>query len=126
MRYQFIGLSLFFLFCSVWAGDKVDGVAVYERACKTCHIPQMAQALKSPAVHDKAAWAGRMKAAQIEAKKDPKQYPTALDYLVAQVRQGKGAMAAGGACVNQSTENKQCTDAEYKAAIEYMSQAASK
>jgi cytochrome c5 len=102
------------LYSSAQAADAPDlGKQTYEKACVTCHTPTMAAALKSPAVHDQAAWDVRFAAAEQAAKQDPTTYPQAIDFLVAQVKKGKGAMAAGGACTD-------CTDEAYKAAILFM------
>lgn len=97
------------------------GEAIYKQACKTCHNPSTAPLMKSPVVHDVAAWKLRIDAAKAAAKKEPAKYKDAMAFLVATIKQGKGAMPAGGMCVDQSTTDKKCTDADYIAAIKFMS-----
>lgn len=77
-----------------------DGKAIYEKACKTCHAPATAAALKSPAVHDAAQWSPRL------AK--------GMDALVASVTKGLNAMPPMGMC-------NDCSADDFKAAIEFMS-----
>jgi len=96
-----------------------QGKKIYEQACRTCHDPSVATALNSPIVFDKKAWDERFEKAKIAAKADDR-YKDAMAYLIAQVRNGKGAMVAGGMCLNENTPDKKCTDDDYKAAIEYM------
>jgi cytochrome c5 len=79
---------------------KPDGAKVYAMGCNACHAAGVAGA---PKFGDKAAWALRSKAG--------------LDALVASVTKGKGAMPPKGAVAN-------ATDAELRAAVEYMLAAA--
>lgn len=44
------------------------GKYTYEIACKNCHAPNLAQAIKAPPAFDKKAWKLRFKQAKIEAK----------------------------------------------------------
>ncbi|MDO6621160.1 MULTISPECIES: c-type cytochrome [unclassified Shewanella] len=74
-----------------------DGEAVYNKACTVCHSMGVAGA---PKTHDAAAWEPRL------AK--------GLDALVATVKTGLNAMPPGGMCTD-------CTDEDYKNAIEFMS-----
>ncbi|MBV7316405.1 cytochrome c5 family protein [Shewanella sp. NIFS-20-20] len=74
-----------------------DGEAVYNKACQVCHSMGVAGAPKS---HDVAAWEPRL--------------AQGMDTLIATVKTGKGAMPPGGMCTD-------CTDEDYKNAIEYMS-----
>ncbi|RLV60672.1 cytochrome c5 family protein [Parashewanella curva] len=76
-----------------------DGKAVYDKACHVCHSMGVAGAPKS---HNEADWAPRLK--------------LGLGELVKVVKKGKGAMPPGGMCTD-------CTDADYQAAIKYMSSA---
>ncbi|MGB0895301.1 MAG: c-type cytochrome [Parashewanella sp.] len=76
-----------------------DGKAVYDKACHVCHSIGLAGA---PKVHDTAAWAPRLK--------------LGMDALIKVVHTGKGAMPPKGTCMD-------CTDADFKAAIEFMSKA---
>jgi cytochrome c5 len=75
----------------------VDGEAVYNKACVACHAAGVAGA---PKTHDADAWAPRL--------------ALGMDALVATAIAGKGAMPPKGLCAT-------CTDAELKAAIEFMS-----
>jgi cytochrome c5 len=74
----------------------VDGKKVYESACLACHAAGVANA---PKLGDKAAWGPRIK--------------TGTDAMVKSVITGKGAMPAKGG-------NGALTDAQIKAAVEYM------
>ncbi|MGI2261669.1 c-type cytochrome [Shewanella sp. GXUN23E] len=74
-----------------------DGEAVYNKACQVCHAMGVAGA---PKAHDAAAWEPRL--------------AQGLDTLVATVKAGKNAMPPGGMCTD-------CTDEDYKNAIEFMS-----
>ncbi|TKB49526.1 c-type cytochrome [Ferrimonas aestuarii] len=74
-----------------------DGEAVYTKACQVCHAAGVAGA---PKLKDAAAWEPRM------AK--------GIDKLVESVKTGLNAMPPGGMCMD-------CSDEDYKAAIEYMS-----
>jgi cytochrome c5 len=79
---------------------KIDGAKVYAMGCNACHAAGVAGA---PKLGDKAAWAARSAAG--------------VDALVAAVIKGKGAMPAKGAVASAS-------DAELRAAVEYMLAAA--
>lgn len=82
---------------SLLAGQAcADGKAVYDGTCATCHKDGVAGA---PKLGDKAAWAARIK--------------TGNDAMVSSVIKGKGAMPAKGGKASLS-------DAEVKAAVEYM------
>ena len=74
-----------------------SGEAVYKKACQTCHAAGVAGA---PKKGDSAAWKARL------AKGMPA--------LVKSIKAGKNAMPPGGMCTD-------CSDADYKAAIKYMS-----
>jgi cytochrome c5 len=81
------------------AAAKVDAAAgkkLYDGACMACHATGVAGA---PKFGDKAAWAPRLQ--------------TGLDALTASVIKGKGAMPPKGAAPT-------ATDAELRAAVEYM------
>ena len=78
------------------AAAAVDGKKVYEGACMACHAAGVANA---PKLGDKAAWAPRIK--------------TGTDAMVKSVITGKGAMPAKGG-------NGALSDAEIKAAVDYM------
>ncbi|MCL1141061.1 c-type cytochrome [Shewanella pneumatophori] len=74
-----------------------DGKAVYDKACQVCHSMGVAGAPKS---HDAAAWEPRL--------------GKGMDALVSSVKSGLNAMPPGGMCTD-------CSDEDYKNAIEYMS-----
>ncbi|ROS00166.1 cbb3-type cytochrome c oxidase subunit III [Sinobacterium caligoides] len=74
-----------------------DGKAIYDKSCHVCHAMGVAEA---PKAHDVAAWAPRL--------------GQGMPALIAVVKSGKGAMPPGGMCSD-------CTDEEYKLAIEFMS-----
>ncbi|HSH06604.1 MAG TPA: c-type cytochrome [Burkholderiales bacterium] len=78
------------------AAGPADGKAVYGKACVACHVAGVANA---PKLGDKAAWAPRI--------------GTGIDALVKSVIGGKGAMPP-------KAGNPSLTDAEIRAAVEYM------
>ena len=73
-----------------------DGKAVYDKVCVACHAVSVAG---SPKIGDKAAWAPRIK--------------TGIASLVQSVTKGKGAMPPRAG-------NPALTDAELKAAVEFL------
>ena len=82
------------------ASAKPDGKKVYDTTCMVCHGTGVAGA---PKFGDKAAWAPRLKAG--------------ADALYATALKGKGAMPAKGG-------NNALSDADVKAAVDYMAAAA--
>jgi cytochrome c5 len=78
------------------AAAGADGKAVFDKVCTVCHTAGVAGA---PKPGDKAAWAPRIK--------------TGIDALQQSVTKGKGAMPP-------KAGNPALTDAEIRAAIEYM------
>ena len=97
------------------------GKNTYQIACHNCHAPQFATAIKAPPAFDKKAWKARFKQASMEAKKNPAQFKTAMDYLLYRVKIGKGLMVHGGLCNEADVPNKNCSDEALAAAIDYMS-----
>ena len=79
---------------------KVDGKKTYDATCSVCHGAGVAGA---PKFGDKAAWAPRLK--------------TGIDTLYASAIKGKAAMPAKGG-------NASLSDADVKAAVDYMAAAA--
>ena len=73
-----------------------DGQKIYQTSCQACHASGAAGA---PKTGDKEAWAPRI--------------ATGVDAMLAIAIKGKGAMPPKGACAS-------CSDADLKAAIEYM------
>lgn len=73
-----------------------DGQQIYKDSCQACHATGAAGA---PKTGDKEAWAPRI--------------ATGVDAMLDVAIKGKGAMPPKGACMS-------CTDADLKAAIEYM------
>ena len=78
------------------AGGAADGKKIYESTCTACHATGVANA---PKLGDKAAWAPRIK--------------QGTDALLQSALKGKGAMPPKGG-------NASLTDADVKAAIEFM------
>jgi len=76
--------------------QKADGKAVYDKVCFACHQVSVAN---SPKLGDKAAWAPRIQ--------------TGVDSLMQSVIKGKGAMPP-------KAGNPALTDAEIRAAVEFM------
>ena len=78
------------------ATASANGEALYKQACQVCHAAGVAGA---PKLGDKAAWAARL--------------PSGIDALYASVAKGKGAMPPRGGAA-------QASDADLRAAVEYM------
>lgn len=97
------------------------GKTTYQIACKNCHAPLLAPAIKAPAAFDKKAWSERFKNASVEAKNNPSQFKTSMDYLLYSVKIGKGLMHHGGLCNEADAPNKNCSDEALIQAIQYMS-----
>jgi cytochrome c5 len=98
------------------------GKVTYQIACSNCHALNYSKAMGSPAVHDKKAWKQRFKNAQQEVKRNPHKYKTSLDYLLHSVINGKKLMHHGGLCHESNVPKRNCSDAAFVAAIQYMSQ----
>jgi len=92
----FVALSMATVVCS--AADEAI-VTKYNRSCISCHASGAANA---PRTGDAKAWAPRL--------------IKGMDELVASVNKGFKAMPPKGMCMD-------CSDADYKALIEYMSTA---
>jgi len=109
--------------CSIAMAKNHDlGEQTYNLTCKNCHAPEVANALKAPAAFNKEAWAKRINEAKLQAKQNPEKYKSAWDYLLQQVKRGKGLMHYGGLCLDIKAKDKNCSDEAYLAAIKYMSQ----
>ncbi len=94
-----LGVLAFGIAAFAGSAFAADGKAVYDKNCVTCHASGVASA---PKFGDKAAWAPRI--------------ATGRDTLVASVVKGKGAMPPKG--------GSGASDAEIKAAVEFMTAAA--
>ena len=82
------------------AAAPVAGEALYKQACQVCHAAGVAGA---PKFGDKAAWSARL--------------PAGIDALYNSVAKGKGAMPPRGGAA-------QASDADLRAAVEFMAAAA--
>lgn len=87
------------IYSSTSLAEERSAESIHQSLCATCHVSGVANAPKS---HDEAAWKARGKS---------------LDELVASSKKGINAMPPMGLCAD-------CTDAELKAAIEFMMKAA--
>jgi cytochrome c5 len=76
------------------------GEEIYAKTCAACHDTGQ---LNSAKLGDKAAWAPRI--------------ATGIDAMTANVAKGKNAMPPRGACAA-------CSDADLRAAVEYMAKKA--
>ena len=81
------------------AAVQADGKKIYTEKCSACHASGVAGAPKS---HNKDDWAPRL--------------ANGIDALLASAKKGKNAMPPMGTCMD-------CSDADLKSAIEYMSSA---
>ena len=97
------------------------GKTTYEIACKNCHAPQLAIGLSAPAAFNKKDWAPRFKQAKLKAKANPTQFKSPIDYLLYNVKLGKGLMHHGGLCQEADIPHKNCSDEALIQAIHYMS-----
>lgn len=116
-------VGIFFLFSmpfSVYSENQ--GEKIYQAACRNCHAPNLAQAVKAPSAFDKKVWDARFKAASEEAKKNPTRYKDAIHYLLSHLKMGKGLMYHGGLCHESKMSKQDCSDQSLIDAILYMSQ----
>ena len=97
MKFAIVGITVLVALLNISSAAAADGKAVFEKSCKGCHTGM------PPKFGDKAQWAPRL-AQGIEGL-----YATAL--------KGKGAMPPKGGSTSLS-------DAEVKAAVDYMVAAA--
>jgi cytochrome c5 len=103
-----------------------SGQKIYEAACRNCHAPLVSNGIKAPSAHDQEAWNARFKVADAEVKAHPDRYKDAFDYLIQQVKKGKGLMHHGGLCKESVKNPEDCTPEAYRAAIEFMRSAEAK
>ncbi|APF03344.1 TPA: c-type cytochrome [Legionella pneumophila] len=119
MKRNALIIMLIYLTSNLAFADNL-GKYTYEIACKSCHAPDLAKAIKAPPAFDKKAWKLRFKQAKIEAKNNPSQFETPMDYLLYNVKIGKGLMHHGGLCKEADVPNTDCSDEALIAAINYM------
>ena len=101
MRVKFLVLfALLFVFANNLVAEDRSGEDVYKKHCTVCHATGLA---KAPKVHDEAAWTARKKT---------------MEEFIATSKKGLNAMPPMGTCTD-------CSDAELKAAIEFMMKAKS-
>ena len=93
---QILFLSLIILNSSLALAEGRKAEQIYNASCSTCHATGVANA---PKINDVAAWKARAKT---------------IDELVASSKKGLNAMPPMGMCAD-------CTDAELKSVIEFMS-----
>lgn len=96
VRVKTITAAMCLTVLAVPVAGAADGKAVYSQTCAACHVSGVGGA---PKLTDKAAWAPRLKTGQ--------------GALIAAVLKGKGAMPPKGG-------NASLSDADVKAAVEYM------
>ncbi len=97
------------------------GETTYKIACGNCHSPKLASSIGAPPAFNKKEWRRRYKDAKIASKKYPEKYSSPVDYLLQQVKKGKGFMQHGGLCNEAHVKDKNCSDEALIAAINYMS-----
>lgn len=97
-----------------------QGKQIYDKACSTCHAPNVAKGLEAPAAFSSSDWAPRLAAAKTAAEQDSR-YADAMSYLVQQVKIGRGLMHHGGLCREAAETSNHCSDDALQAAILYMS-----
>lgn len=122
MRFVACLLSLLFFMTTAFADNSTTdtGKNIYQFACATCHAPDKAKFMKAPAAFNAQAWAPVMANAKTQIAKQPKKYSDTYQYLLVQVKQGKGMMRHGGLCFENQKTNKDCSDPALIAAIKYM------
>jgi len=120
---KIIGVGLLFTATVCHATDGVSpGKLLYTQACSVCHAPQFAKGMKAPAAFNTKAWQSRIAQASKASEDNPKKYPTSMDYLLEQVKLGKGLMHHGGLCKESIVDTSLCNDKNFKQAILYMSE----
>lgn len=99
------------------------GVTLYNSACKICHAPDKAKAMTAPVAFNKMVWLKRFNVAEKNISNNFK-FKTVNDYMLYQVKLGKGLMHHGGLCEESKVINKKldCSNKAYLQAIEYMAQ----
>lgn len=114
MKYLFGLLALIVTLSPLSAqASNQKGKVVYDQHCQVCHNPNTAPLMKAPPAHDTSAWKVRIKQAKAAVKTD-KSAKDAIGVLVQSVKNGKGTMPPSGMCT-------ECTNKDFRAAIEYMS-----
>jgi cytochrome c5 len=99
MKKLMISFIALFAISGVINAEDAPGKVTYDTKCAVCHASGVAGA---PKLGDKEAWAPRI--------------ATGMDALVKSSVEGKNAMPPKGTCMD-------CSDADLKAAVEYMTAA---
>jgi hypothetical protein len=99
------------------------GIKLYNVACKVCHAPTKAKAMKAPVAFNRKVWLKRFHIAKENIKKNFK-FKTVSDYMLYQVKVGKGLMHHGGLCEESKllSPKLDCSNLAYLEAIQYMAQ----
>lgn len=99
-----------------------QGKALYKAACSNCHAPDKARGLKAPPAFNRAVWQAIKTKAAVQVKSD-KRFKTVDDYLLYQIKIGRGLMHHGGLCKETQVGKTKvsCEDTVYLEAIQYMS-----
>ncbi len=95
---------------------------VYQHACSNCHAPKVAKGLNAPPAFDVEAWKVRFNHAKEQAAQNPNRYKSPYDYLVQQIKIGKGLMHHGGLCLESKLSKEECSENAYIQVIKYMSE----
>lgn len=85
-----------------------------------CHSATRAKGIGAPAAFDIAAWEVRFNNAQTMVEAEPERFNGSMDYLLHQIKIGKGLMQHGGLCIESGLSPGFCQDDSYRQAIEYM------
>lgn len=117
--YRGWSLVLFMAMSPLVLAENDLGQKTYEAACQNCHAPNLAGGVKAPAAFDEKAWGTVFERAAVKVKENPSQFKTPMDYLLYNVKIGKGLMHHNGLCNESVTTN--CSDDALTQAILYMS-----
>lgn len=119
MKIKCLIVLAMFPLTAIATGQENLGKIVYEKACANCHSADKAKAINAPAAFDKKAWQMRFENAKKHIGPEAP-FKNAYDYLVYQVKIGRGLMHHHGLCLESSLPKSYCTNPAYIAAIKYM------
>lgn len=121
MKRLLLFMLLFYPLHHAFAENKPEqlGQITYQMACQSCHAPDYAKGLKAPAAFDKKAWQMRITKAR-QAVKEDERFDNEYQYLVYQVKIGKGLMHHHGLCLEKAKDKSHCSDEALTQAIKYM------